>query len=782
MKKKTILITLIVLLSLAVYAVNSFASATAVSPTARPNLIAITQAAQASLLRVSVSANGTEANGNSSLPTLSADGTIVTFVSDATNLTATATGGMRQVFIKDITSGAVTMASVAAAGVAANNHASDPALDASGRYVAFESQATNLVTGTVNVWLDIFVRDTVLLTTTLISAAADGTPGNAASENPAFSADGRFIVFQSSANNLIADDFSPYVDIFVRDRDTDEDGIFDEPGAVHNVRVSQNASGTAANGVSTDPDISANGRWVVFSSSADNLVAGDTNNANDIFLYDRDADGNGLYDEPGTITVTLISAGMGGVPAAGFSMLPAISPDGTQVAFESFATNLVAGGTAEFRQHIFVRDWQAGVTTLVSQSSTGEEANDWSSTPALSENGRWLVFASAADNLVPADTNFGGDIFVRDRDVDGNGVFDEAGQMATTRISVDSAGGQMDGGQAFNGVISGDGQRIAFDADANDLIANDFNGKSDVFMHQAAGSGMGADVAVSYLGPGTVLGTSSPIRLALQNLGPELASDVKVNTDVFGDYLFFFFWLSPSQGTCIGSRCELGDVPPGETVNFSLAANVNENPTRVYQGSVSVELSASLANEDPNLANNSNTFTTSYYLCSADNACLLDEIVCFLFQHPPVSRLANWGTFIPNLGLYYHVRDEILTTPAGHAYTDLYYRHSDEITDLVFADTNLWNLALDGLFQWEANFTALVAGEGDTAVITAPQIQAVEDFLDALSAAGSPTLQQAIAEERAKLPPFGTFVGLTMAEARGEVVGYGAYLPTVISQ
>jgi len=338
----------------------------------------------------------------------------------------------------------------------------------------------------------------------------------------------------------------------------------------------------------------------------------------------------------------------------------------------------------------------------------------------------------------------------------------------------------MDGGQAGNGVISGDGTRIVFDADANDLIANDFNALSDVFMHQAGGAG--ADLAVSSEASGAVLGTATVIQLRLQNLGPELASDVMVNTSVFGNRLFFYNWNAPSQGICVGNRCEFGDVPAEEGVNFSLLAAVNEDISQVYQGSVSVEVTAVSPNEDPNLTNNENIFTTHFYLCSAEDGCLLDDIVCFLYTHPPVKTLARLTDFIPNLALYYHVRDEILTTPIGHAYTDLYYAHSDEMTDLVFADDNLWNLALDGLAQWEANFTALVAGDGDTDVITAPQMQAVDDFLNALSAAGSPALQQAIAAERAKLPPFDSFVGLTMEQARGSVVGYGVYLPMVVGR
>lgn len=758
----------------------------AVAPVAdeAPKLYIVPEVPQALTTRISVAANGTEGDGNSFTPAISTDGHWAAFVSGATNLAGVPTNGFWQVHLKNLQSGAVTLASVSSAGMLGNGHALDPALSGDGRFVAFESVATNLVTGTVNAWVDVFVHDTVTLSTTLISVATDGTPGNAASENATLSGDGRYVVFQSNANNLVGDDFSPYTDIFVRDRDVDEDGVFDEPDEVLTLRVSQNVNGVAANGVSTDPSISANGRWLVFTSSADNLVAGDTNSADDIFLYDRDVDNDGVFDEPGAIGVTLISAGISGLVANGFSANPVISADGTQVAFESFATDLVAGGTTVFRQHIFVRNWQAGFTVLVSQSSGWSEGDDWSQNPTISADGRWIGFESQATNLVPNDTNFGQDIFVRDRDADGDGVFDEFGQTVTARVSVDSAGGQMDGGQASAGAVSGDGNRIVFEADANDLVPGDNNFSSDVFLYQQSGS-TGADLALAYVGERAVLGTSGVLPMSLQNLGPELATNVLVAGEVFGERLFFYSWLAPSQGTCgllpdfSGEGCVFGEVPSGSTVNFSILGAVAENAYQVYQGSMTVVLEATSTTSDPAPVNNNGSFTTHFYACSAEDGCVLDEVVCYLFQNPPIALPESLGGFIPNLAMYYHLRDEILTSPTGRAYTDLYYAHSDEVKMLVFAEPNLWDLALDGLFQWEPNFTALVGGHGEMAVITAAQMQAVDDFLVALSAAGSPELQQAIAEERAKLPPFENFIGMTMEEARGAVVGYAVYLPEV---
>ncbi|NUM49439.1 MAG: PD40 domain-containing protein, partial [Anaerolineales bacterium] len=549
-----------------------------------------------------------------------------------------------------------------------------------------------------------------------------------------------------------------------------------EPGAILTRRMSQAANGTPANAVSTAPDISASGRWIVFTSAADNLVANDTNAADDVFLYDRDTDEDNVFDESGAVSVTLLSVGVGGAPANGFSANPVISADGRQVAFESFATNLVAGGTAVFQQHIFVRDWQAGVTTLVSQSSAGVEGDDWAQAPALSEDGRWVVFESQAENLVAGDTNFGRDVFVRDRDVDDDGVLDEAGQVATVRVSVDSLGGQMDGGQAYNGALSWDGQQIVFEADANDLVVGDNNFRSDVFLHVPQGATAGADLSLAY--EALAIGQTLRLDVALHNQGPDPASDVRVQAEVWGDPLYGIIWLDP----CLATGCLLSEMGVGTTATYILLASVYENPYQVYQGWISVAIDVTSPTNDPVPTNQALDYTTHFYACAATDGCALDNIVCFLLGLLPLSGPESTDGFIPHLALYYQVRDEILTSPTGRAYTDLYYAHSDEVSELVFADDDLWDLTLDGLFLWEPNFTALVAGQGEMAVITAAQIQAVEDFLNALSEAGSPALQQAIAEERANLPPLDTFVGMTMDEARGAVVGYGVYLPMVVEE
>ncbi|MCA9959773.1 MAG: PD40 domain-containing protein [Anaerolineales bacterium] len=742
------------------------------------------QQAEGVTMRISIGGDGTEANNHAFTPSMTANGDYVTFISGATNLHPDATNGMFQAFIKERQSGQIMLASVSGTGEAANNNVLNATIAANGRFVVFDSLATNLITGTVNNWIDVFVHDTQLLTTTQVSIAADGSPGNHTSQNPDISADGRYVVFQSNASNLVSGDLS-FVDVFVHDRDTDNDGLYDEPGNVNTILVSTAANGSPGNGPSTDPVISANGRFVVYTSSATNLVPNDTNDAADVFLYDRDADENGIYDEPGGIAVTLISIGADGSAANNISYAPAISPDGSQVAFESLANNLIPGGTMEFIHHVYARDWQAGVTTLISQSSDGAEANDGSSRSAFSGNGRFVAFESPADNLVPGDTNFGNDIFLRDRDVDQDGIFDEPGQVATIRLSVDSGGNQSDG-QASNAAISADGSLIAFDSDASDLVPGDTNFTSDVFLHdRQIAPPTGADLSVTITGPGAVLGRGASYLVTVQNAGPETAVNATMSRSITSNDSTH--WGQPSQGTCFFSSCEFGDIFAAGQITMTASGSVSENQGNVYIGSVNVYAHVSADTSDPNLTNNTASFATHFYNCAADNQCILDEVVCYLFKtFPPTPTSSSRnesqslvGQFIPQLALYYQVRDGILTTTAGSHYKDLYYTHSDELSDLLFADTTLWDTALATLAQWEPNLHALVNDEGETAVITAAQVQSMDDFLNALSAAGSPALQQTIANERANLPPLTTFVGMTMAEARGQIIGYTTYLPLV---
>lgn len=282
---------------------------------------------------VSAAPDGSPANGNSSSPSISADGQYVAFQSNATNLVGGDTNGKWDIFVRDLKSAQVTRASVAPGGIPANDNSSSPSISADGRYVAFVSAASNLVAGDANAKPDIFVYDRKTTETTLVSVASDGARANGPSSSPSTSADGRYVAFQSEAANLVAGDTNGKSDIFVRDLH-----------ARRTLRVSVASDGAQANGNSYSPSISANGRYVAFGSDATNLVPGDTNGTGDAFVYDRN-----------TGHTTRVSVASDGNQANGVSSRPFISADGRDVAFQSDARGLVPEDTNQARD-VFIRE------------------------------------------------------------------------------------------------------------------------------------------------------------------------------------------------------------------------------------------------------------------------------------------------------------------------------------------------------------------------------------------------------------------------------------------
>ena len=295
--------------------------------------------------------------------------------------------------------GDTTHVSRSTGGIVANNGASSPAISANGRYIAFQSATSNLVAGDTNGMGDIFLRDTSDNTTIRVSVATDGTQGEWHSTNPSISADGRYVAFDTGANNLVPNDTNGGTDIFVRDTQTNVTVI-----------ASLDNNGNVANLASSWlPAISADGRYVAFASDGI-LVNGDSNFATDIYV--RDLQSN---------TTHLISVASDGTQANSTSDSPAISADGRYVAFQSSATNLVPGDTNGVND-IFLRDRQTNTTTRISVATDGTQANlntsGWQCPLAISGDGRYVVFESNASNLVDGDTNGNRDIFLRDTQTD----------------------------------------------------------------------------------------------------------------------------------------------------------------------------------------------------------------------------------------------------------------------------------------------------------------------------------------------------------------------------
>jgi Tol biopolymer transport system component len=359
-------------------------------------------------MRVSVDSSGNESTGGvgSNRPGISADGRYVAFESSATNLVgASDTNGDGDIFVHDRQTGATIRVSVDSSGNQANGSSGRPAISADGRFVAFESLAQNLVAGGT-LFKQIFVHDIQTGLTTLVSVDNSSTQGNADSALATISGDGRFVAFVSLADNLVAGDTNGTPDIFVHDRQTGTTS-----------RVSVDSSGNESNGTNPNsPDISADGRFVAFQSDATDLVAGDTNGVVDVFVHDRQ-----------TGTTTRISVDSAGTEGNAQSREPSLSADGRFVAFHSDA-NLVAGDTNGLSD-IYLHDRQTGVTSRISLPAIGIDTNGNSFRPRISPDGQFVVFQSVADNLISLDQNALSDVFVHDLQT---GI--------TTRISVDSSG------------------------------------------------------------------------------------------------------------------------------------------------------------------------------------------------------------------------------------------------------------------------------------------------------------------------------------------------------
>jgi Tol biopolymer transport system component len=386
--------------------------------------------------------------------------------------------------------GTPSLVSLSTSGQQGNAWSDSSSISADGRHVAFVSWASNLVPGLQqapcpsaegrSLYWDVsttacplvFVRDRLAGTTRLVSMSSTGEQANDASVAPSISADGRYIAFHSLASNLVGSDTNGVNDVFVHDVVTRRTS-----------RVSVSSSGAEARGDgapflgtgSWGPSISSNGRYVAFSSYANNLVPGDTNgnlegktnfDGVDVFIHDRAS--------RETKRVSMSPAGMSSRQGEWYNYSPDISSDGKYVAFVSGQD---VGGTGQHFEgehvdvdDIFVQDLQSGATSRVSVSSSGERGDDSSSRPRLSDDGRFVLFDSAASNLVAGDTNASSDIFVRD-----------LVERTTTRISVSS-------GDLFSsrgGSISADGRYVAFISDANELDPGEgeTSGRQQLFLH-----------------------------------------------------------------------------------------------------------------------------------------------------------------------------------------------------------------------------------------------------------------------------------------------------------
>lgn len=397
--------------------------------------------------RASVASSGAQANQYSQNPELTADGRFVVFSSNASNLVADDTNGSGDVFLHDLKTGLTTRVSVATGGAQADDWSGEPYVTPDGRFVAFGSLAANLDPLDTNSKQDVFVRDLWTGATERVSLATTGAEGDGKSYGVVLSDDGRFAAFSSDATNLAPGDANLQTDVFVRDRLL---------GVTEMVSVA--TGGIPGNGTSYYPSISADGRFISFSSDSDNFVPSHWNPYYQIYLRDRALD-----------TTELISSDvLGFTPEAPAGAFSDVTPDGRYVAFASHSI-LIVGNDTNFAADVFVEDRLLGETYLVSVNAAGEQGSGDSLHPRISANGRYVVFNSIADNLVPDDDNLCADNFLHDL---------WTGETVCVTVA---ASGKVGNDFSWPATISADGRVTAFASHSSNLVPADSNRVEDVF-------------------------------------------------------------------------------------------------------------------------------------------------------------------------------------------------------------------------------------------------------------------------------------------------------------
>jgi Tol biopolymer transport system component len=342
---------------------------------------------------------------------VSGNGRFVVFVSSA-QLGEADRNQLGDVYVLDLATGECTLESVGPGGSRGNGESLSPDISRDGRYVVFESAAGHLLdTQALPGIFHVFLRDRENGVTRLLSANANGEPANGTSGNPAISADGTVVVFESTATDLVesGDTARTSVGIYLIRLTSGQ-----------RTRLDLTSTGGRRTGQSMSPAISADGQFVAFVSKADLTCSegspcvtdsSDRNGVADIYLRDTQ-----------TNTTRRVTRSYAGGDSNGPSYHPAISGDGQHVAFVSEASNLTRDSTSR-TAHIYVHDLDTGITDLISRTPNGRPANGSSLRPALSQDGGTVAFQSLASNLVcegkcrdgQRDINLVWDVFVYDR-------------------------------------------------------------------------------------------------------------------------------------------------------------------------------------------------------------------------------------------------------------------------------------------------------------------------------------------------------------------------------
>ncbi len=501
--------------------------------------------------RVSVDNSGIQGDAGSIDISISEDGRYVAFNSLASNLVPGDTNGASDAFVYDRQTDVIERVSVDSLGAEASSvvYGGISISSSDGRYVSFSSVATNLVAGDSNGVEDVFVYDRNTDTVERVSLSSAGVQGGGASDLPSISADGRYVAFRSFATNLVAGDTNGKADIFVYDRNTDTIE-----------RVSLSSAGAQSNQHSLLPVITSDGRYVAFESTSDNLVPGHTNGQFDIFVYDRNAD-----------TIEVVSDDYLGSQSNNVSLNPQVSSDGTYTVFQSFASDIVSDDTNSTID-IFVYDRNTDTTERVSLSSAGVQGNGPSTIPTISQDGRYVSFLSAASNLVSDDTNGVADIFVFDRQTD-----------TIERVNISSSGEEANAISDKN-FISGDGQYISYVSSATNLVSDDTNGADDVFVAEIVFNEDPTDISLS---PSSISEN--------ENSGTNIGNLTATDADAGDTHTFTFSCTTP--GADDGSFSISGDLLIAEETfdfetksSYAICVRATDSENATYDENITITI------------------------------------------------------------------------------------------------------------------------------------------------------------------------------------------------
>lgn len=408
--------------------------------------------------RVSVDASGNQISSvgtwGGDAPAISRDGRYIVFESDSSQLVSGDTNGLLDVFVKDRQTGSVVRANTTPSGTQMTTGeviGTSPAVSDDGRFVAFLAYEPGLVSGYAGTHRDVYVKDMQTGAIDVSSVSSSGSAGDGDAASVALSANGRYVVFSSAASNLVPGDTNSMNDIFVRDR---------QNGAT--TLVSKSYTGGVANGGSMWASISCDGAYVAFSSAASDLVASDTNSNGAVFLADRIT---------GDMTdITLNENGYATGSAA-----PQVSCDGTTVVFDSTASNLVSGDTNGY-EDIFAYDVMSHVIDRITVSSSGGQSTRYPdegfSTRSVSYDGQYVVYSAYDNGLVSSDTNSKDDVYLRDRK---NGTTQLISMRSVSTPAVSDS---------YYPSISEDGKYVGYISNDSNLVAGDTNSEPDIFVSQ----------------------------------------------------------------------------------------------------------------------------------------------------------------------------------------------------------------------------------------------------------------------------------------------------------